>query len=147
MKPSKILLDTNILLDSILQRDEFVVNARKVIRYCVSLADGYVAAHSLTNIFYVLSQSEKRPIEDCRQNIIKICQLFKICEINKENVIKAVTNIDFEDFEDSLQYACAEDVDIDVIITRNVKDFPKKQIPVLTPAEFLNLLNSDESKN
>jgi hypothetical protein len=48
----------------------------------------------------------------------------------------------FRDFEDALQYHCALAANCDIIVTRNVKDFKKAEIPVITPDEYLRILNN-----
>ena len=68
----KVFLDTNILLDAILAREPFATDSRMLLRYCVSSVDGFIAAHSLTNIFYILHGSFEKSIEDCRFNIEKL---------------------------------------------------------------------------
>jgi len=57
-----------------------------------------------------------------------------------EKIIEKGLNSDFSDYEDSLQYFSALRQDCDILITRNVKDFKRAQIPVMTPDEFLNSL-------
>ncbi len=49
-----VFLDTYILLDAILVREPYADDTRQLMRYCVSTLDGHIAAHSLTNIFYIL---------------------------------------------------------------------------------------------
>ncbi len=136
----KVFLDTNILLDAILVREPFAEDTRNVFRYCVSTLNGYIAAHSLTNIFYILHDSLNKPLEECRENIIKLCSFFNVVSVGKDNILRAVRNIPFDDFEDALQAECAEEVAVDCIVTRNPKDFAAATVPVVTPKELLNLL-------
>ena len=47
---------------------------------------------------------------------------------------------EFKDFEDAIQNFCAEDEGLNHIITRNLKDYKKSNLSVLTPKEFLTSL-------
>jgi len=136
----KVLIDTNILIDFFAHRPDFFEYAKSVIQACLFTVDGYVAAHSVTNIFYVLHETLKIPEETCRNNINKICQVFKIISVGKDEIFNANNNLDFHDFEDSVQNQCAEISNVDYIVTRNVKDFEKSKIEALTPIEFLKKL-------
>ena len=68
----------------------------------------------------------------------------KSMENSKEKYILAddskfsqVSSIKFADFEDAMQFRCAQKAKADYIITRNTKDFTASSIPVYTPHEFL----------
>lgn len=138
----KVFLDTNILLDAILIREPFAEDTRSLFRYCVSTLDGYIAAHSITNIFYILHESLNRPLEECRENIIKLCSFFNVVSIGKDKILRAVQNLSFNDFEDALQTECADEVAVDFIVTRNPKDFVVAAVPVITPKDILDLLRN-----
>lgn len=57
----RVLIDTNILVDCMIKREPFYNNAKMIIHFCVSgTVDGYVAAHSITDCFYIL---RKLPVE------------------------------------------------------------------------------------
>lgn len=47
----RVLIDTNVALDFMLERDGFYAQAKAVLKYCVSTVDGYIAVHSFPNIF------------------------------------------------------------------------------------------------
>ena len=51
----KVLVDTNILLDVLCSRQEFLEDSAKLFRLCeVSKVDGYISALSIPNIMYIL---------------------------------------------------------------------------------------------
>jgi hypothetical protein len=56
-----------------------------------------------------------------------------------EKILSRTIDADFKDFEDGIQFFSAMRCDADYLITRNVKDFPHQDIPILTPEEFLKL--------
>lgn len=138
----KVLVDTNVILDVMMNREEFYENSKAVLTCCMIMCDGFLAAHSLTNLFYVLKETAKLPIEKCRENIIKLCQVFEIVGIEKKNILTAVKDLEFNDLEDSLQNQCAVNSNIDFIITRNIDDFKGSKISVVTPTEFMEIVKS-----
>jgi len=110
-----ILIDTNIILDYLISRQPFMNNAYKILDLCFrQKCSGYIAAHSITNIFYILrnqfSVSKRKKI------LIELCEFVEIADIQKKQVIDALVNEDFDDIEDRLQVECARMVNADFII-------------------------------
>ena len=71
-----------------------------------------------------------------------------MCEttsVNKETVEKALAS-EYKDLEDALQYYSAKEAKADLIVTRNVKDFVKHDIPVITPSEYLTGTQNDKDR-
>lgn len=129
-----LLVDTNVLIDFLGHRESFEEDTHKVIVYCARpTVQGYVAFHSLPNIWYAL---RKEPEEERRRGLRAICGVFTVTGASHEAVVSAIEQTDFRDFEDCLQDKCAEAVDADYIITRNVKDFRTAKTAVMTPADF-----------
>lgn len=129
----KILI---ILVDYISEREPFFDNAREILSLCkTSRLKACIAAHSVTNIFYIL----RREIpENERRKILKyLCKLLTVVSVNKSRLITALDNSDFKDMEDCLQVECAKTFRADYIVTRNIKDFEKSTVPAVTPEEFL----------
>ncbi|OFZ23966.1 MAG: twitching motility protein PilT, partial [Bacteroidetes bacterium RIFOXYC2_FULL_40_12] len=96
-----------------------------------------VSALSYATVSYFLSKFEGQ--EKTKDKLRKFKVISRICELD-EKIIEKGLNSDFSDYEDSLQYFSALRQDCDILITRNVKDFKRAQIPVMTPDEFLNSL-------
>ena len=121
----KILLDTNILLDYLLMREPFYDNASEIVRRCVDgIYRGCVAAHSISNMFFILRKTYN--IKERREILLSICEIFDI--IGNEN---------FSDFEDCLQMECARDYGAKYIVTRNIADYEKSEIKAISPSDFL----------
>jgi predicted nucleic acid-binding protein len=135
-----VLLDTNVPLDSFLDRKPFSENAERILTLCGEhKCEGFVAAHSLTNIFYILRKSfssEKR-----KEMLLDLCAIVQIVGIDQIKLLEALRNEDFRDIEDCLQAKCASEVNADYIITRDMGDFANSPIPVLSPEDFLKLLD------
>ena len=123
----KVLIETNIILDLFAKREPFYLEAAKLF----SLADKmtislYVSALSFANLNYILSKQKNS--NEAKQLLRKLKLIVSIIDLNDN---------DFKDFEDDLQYYSATTNSIDVIITRNLKDFQCSQLPVMTAQQFI----------
>lgn len=99
---------------------------------------GYLAAHSIPNIFYVLRKEYSQ--EERRKFIKNLCEIFCISDLNAEKIISAIDNGQFSDFGDCLQEECAVAETVDYIVTRNLSDFKQSRVQVIEPEEFVRLL-------
>jgi predicted nucleic-acid-binding protein len=136
----KVLVDANVLIDYLAKREPFYENARRIISCCLFTVDGFIAPHSFVEIFYALHERNKFSVEECREAILKLCAVFDVSSENKSVIINAAKNLDFSDFEDSLQNECAAFSEVDCIVTRNKKDFSGSNLQVYTPEEFLKIM-------
>ena len=134
---NKVLVDTNVLLDYLLIREPFYEYSYKIVSDCVDgKLDGCIAAHSISNMFFILRKDFE--IKERREILINICKIFTVEGIDFEKILAGLYNEDFSDFEDCLQMECAKTFGADYIITRNVADYQNSEIPPVTPQEFLN---------
>ncbi len=131
----KVLLDTNIVLDLLLQREPFCDDAKVIFELIESnKIEGYLCATTITTIYYLISKNSTKNQAD---NIIsQLLQLFNIADVNKNILLKSLDN-NGKDFEDSVIYTSAEFFDIKIIITRDKKGFEKSNIKIATTKEFL----------
>jgi predicted nucleic acid-binding protein len=133
----KILFDTNILLDVLLDREPFSGHAADLMsRVERSEINGLLCATTLTTIHYLLSKFLDREV--AIKSINSLMALFEVASVNRlviDNALKSK----FADFEDSVLHESARHAGADYIITRNIKDFKKSKIPTFTPAEFLSI--------
>ena len=132
----RALIDTNIPLDFVLQRAPHDAHAARIIDACDRGAfDGCIAAHSIINIDYILRKSI--PPQGERLKCLRyFCKIFTVQPVGLEELAEALDNESFKDFEDCVQWCCAQAFDADCIITRNVKDFAAASIPAISPDEF-----------
>lgn len=142
MKNMALLIDTNILITFLTKReDPFIEESEKIVEMCaMGQCDGFVAFHSLSTLWYVL---RKRSGEERRRGLKAICSIFTVVGASQDEIIDAINKVDFKDFEDCLQDKCAKEAGVDYIISGNVKDFEKSEIPAITPAEFVKLSNGN----
>lgn len=135
------LIDTNVLMNFLLGRDDPQLDSSlETVRRCVlNEFKGVIAFHTLSTIWY----AERRCTEDMRRNDLRtICRIFTVAAATHKAVESAVENSGFRDFEDCLQYICAETAEAYCIVTCNTRDFSVSPIPAVTPSEFIALLDS-----
>ena len=131
-----VLIDTNVVLDILEKRDPFYQSANDVLSMCAAKEiDGYIALHSISNIFYILRKHYS--VENRRRLILGILDFLQVANASHENVRHALERNDFPDFEDCLQDECATQNCAEYIITRNIDDFSNSNIPAVTPSDFL----------
>lgn len=133
---SRLLIDTNIVIDLLSKREEFYEEAAELF----SLADKNkleLAISTLTfaNTNYILTKLTSA--KEAKVILRKFKVLVKLLSLNDKVTELALSDDDFPDFEDGLQYYSALENQVDVIITRNKKDFKNSKIPVLTAKEYL----------
>lgn len=134
---TKVFVDTDVCIDLLSGRKPF--NATAEILF--SLADFgkikiYVSALSFANIDYVLRSQYSTTYS--RQIIGKFKTLVNVLPVNSKTIDLAVAS-DFNDFEDAIQYCCAIENNLTIIVTRNIKDYKKSVIKVLTPDTFTSI--------
>jgi hypothetical protein len=66
-------------------------------------------------------------------------QVFYPATVTDDNIYQAL-DMEWDDFEDSLQYIVGEDLFVDYIVTRNTKDFASSSIPAVTPEQFIKII-------
>jgi hypothetical protein len=69
-----------------------------------------------------------------------LCQSISIVEIGYELIYKTLLNNDFDDIEDCLQAECADFINADYIVSRNIKDYSHSRVPAILPENLLKIL-------
>lgn len=129
-------LDTNVLLDFILRRDDFGPVARQLFEAAsAKRATLYISALSFSHIYYVLRKTNS--VAERLQALTELATATNIIALDRP-VVEATITLGFADFEDGLQYCAARTVPaIEAIVTRDSKGFAAGALPVLTPPEAL----------
>ena len=127
-----VLVDTNIIIDALANREPYADNAKKILEKCAAReVTGILAAHSIPNMFYIF---RKNFSQDERRFLLKnLCNIFKISDLNAKKILAALENEKFVDFEDCLQEECAVESMADYIVTRNPADFANSRVKVILP--------------
>ena len=132
----RLLIDTNIVIDLLAKRDDFYDEAADLFsradRKELELA---ISSLTLANTNYILTKLKSS--KEAREILRKFKVLVELLSLDDKITELALSDDSFTDFEDGLQYYSAIENQIDIIITRNKKDFKHSKIPVLTAKEFL----------
>jgi len=131
----RIFVDANIVMDLLEKREEFYQEAQELF----TLSDKknaklYVSALTLANVHFLLYKHLKM---EARKVLAKFKVLVEVLAVDDKIIDLALTS-DLKDFEDAIQYYTAIENEMDIIITRNKKDFKNSDLPILTAKEFLN---------
>lgn len=131
----KVFVDTNILLDVLLERHPFCEPAQTLWTMVEQkkLA-GAVSAISFNNIFYLIRKFSTA--EKAYQALNTLSDIFKIVEVN-QRIIKETLKTQWPDFEDGIQHACALKFGAKVILSRDTKGFGSGKVPVMGCSEYL----------
>lgn len=129
----KVFLDTNIVADLFLKREPFCENSLKLFTLGfhkkITL---YVSSLSYATLAYLVRKMKK---EERVLLFEKLRNITETTTVDRQTVDKALIS-DFSDLEDALQYYSAVNAKVDVVLTRNKKDFVEANVPVMTPDEF-----------
>ena len=130
----KILIDTNVILDVLCNRTDFVEDSLKVFKYCeVNQITGCISAMSVPNIVYIMRK--ELDSERIKEILTVLTSLFTVVDLRETDLLKAA-DLDFADYEDALQSVCATRVKANYIVTRNIKDFKNSPVPAIKPSEL-----------
>jgi predicted nucleic acid-binding protein len=111
------MIDTNVILDDILNRTPNAENSRKVSRLATDgLLNSYLTANCLTDIFYIVSKSRNEAT--ARKTIRNLLLTFAVVSVDGEDCQRAV-DLPMGDFEDALVVVCAEKADLNYIVTND----------------------------
>jgi predicted nucleic acid-binding protein len=135
---TKVLIDTNVILDVVFERNPHAWSSTAMLQAIEKrAATGFVAAHAVTTIHYLIRRSLGLAKAD--ESIAGILRLFEVATID-DAVIRHARELAFPDFEDAVTAAAANRANCDYIVTRNAKDFHKSPVRVLTPEAMLPIL-------
>lgn len=139
----RVLLDTNIILDVLLDRQPWSVDASAIWEACEQgLMIGVIPASAVTDIFYIARRASD--VATARVAIGLCLATFEVSSVDRQMIEQAAL-FPGDDFEDNVQVACALAASLDAIATRNPNDFAGAPIPILTPAQLLAQLNPSTS--
>lgn len=136
----KIMIDTNIILDVLLEREPFYEYSKAILELCEKRKiHGFISASSATDIFYLVRKALSST-EAAYDALGEILNIVKILTVTNDDVNKAFLQ-KAKDFEDCLLATCAKSNNCDAIITRNKKDFMTFRITLFSPEEFIENIN------
>jgi predicted nucleic acid-binding protein len=138
----RVAIDANVWIDFLEKRYPYYPDAAN----CITRAKrgqfhAVVPAHLVTTLFYGLRKSSGK--ERAVEIVNWIIDLFEIAECNHDTLRQAA-GLTFSDFEDAVVAACAKQSGCDMIVTRNLKDFSKSPVPVISPDALLQELREKQ---
>ena len=133
----KILIDTCVIIDALQARKPFNEDAEKVIlAVAQNKCEGYITAKSVTDIYYLIHRCTHSDSET-RNIISKVLMIINILDTTGIDIKKAMLS-EMSDYEDAVMVETALRENVDLIVTRNIKDFVKSKVKVKTPTEFID---------
>jgi len=132
---NKVFVDSDVILDLLAHRIPHFHFAALLFTFAdMKKIELYTSPTVLCNVFYILRK--EIGIEQAKTTIRKLRLIINIID-SSEKTIDCVLNSDFSDFEDAIQYYTAQNHNLSVIVTRNVKDYKNSNLSVETPEMFL----------
>lgn len=130
----RVLFDTDVILDFLMERQPFFPEATTALNtISQEKAIGFVSAHAVTTLFYVLSR--KVGSEKGKKIIADLLKTMVVASVT-EKIVKMALTSKFKDFEDAVAHFAALEEKVSVIVTRNIKDFSSGEIPAVLPEVF-----------
>ena len=134
----QVLIDLNVVLDVLQRREPFYdMSARVLAAAETGMLDGWVAAHSLTSLFYLLARYQSP--ERARVALTDLLTFLSVAAVDQA-VIEQALNLPYPDFEDAVQMMAAVRSGAQYLVTRNVRDYRLGPLPAIQPAELLALV-------
>lgn len=139
----KVYADTNILIDLLCSRDEFLSDAQLLFGMGY---DGKIrlvlSALSFVNTVYI-GRKYRFSTQEMKESLLRIASFVEVSDLSGDAVLWALS-CDWSDYEDATQYRSALSSGADCIVTRNKKDYSKSSLPVYSVSELIERLDADE---
>ncbi len=131
----KVLIDTNIILDVLCKRADFVADSAIVFKLCETRQiTGCISALSIPNIVYIMRK--ELDAERIREVLSDLSLIFEIIDLKGDD-LKRASLLEFADYEDAIQSTQATRIKATYIITRNIKDYRHSKVPAIKPSELI----------
>ncbi len=136
LMPKSILVDLNVILDVLLERDGFEAS-RSILELQESRSHTvYISGHIVTTFAYLLEHAKVPQAEIIRQ-VNWLLQTFPVVATTHD-ILRSATNSLIDDYEDAVIEQAAVACKALAIVTRNLKDFGKSSVSAITPEQFFN---------
>jgi len=136
----KVLFDTNVVLDVLLNRQPFADDAALLMSQVErSEISGLLCATTVTTIHYLIAKA--LDADSAIKHIRLLLSLFEIAPVNRV-VLENALERGFTDYEDAVIAEAASHAGADYIITRNIRDFKNCPVPAYTPPGFIQVIDS-----
>lgn len=131
----QLFIDTDVLLDVLAARQEFLISSSKILSLCENQKiSGFTSAICIVNCIYLL---EKLKIPNVKKSISNLGKIITILPCTSKDIDDSINSM-FKDIEDGIQNAIAENSQkCKIIITRNGKDYLTSKLDVFSPDQYL----------
>ena len=134
----RVLFDLSVILDVLQRREPFYAASAQVLASAeTGELEGWVAAHSITPLFYLLAKDRSPQL--ARVAIGDLLSILSVAGVDGD-IIEQALGLPYNDFEDAVQMMAAVHAGADYLVTRNLADYREGPLPALQPAELLALL-------
>jgi predicted nucleic acid-binding protein len=135
----RLFLDTNVVLDVLADRKPYASDAALVLSVIESgEAMGFIAAHTATTMFYLLERD--LGLRRAKSALADLLKLVEVVAVDHDRLLHAM-GMNWRDFEDAVQAACAAKAEVDYFVTRNPSDFSDSHLEIISPAELVATLS------
>ena len=100
--------------------------------------EGLVAAHTITTLHFLLSKHLGKA--KVRRVLTDLLHIVRVVPVDEDRIRHALA-LNWTDFEDAVQAACAEKAEAEYLVTRDKRGFKKSPVKAVTPAELLALVS------
>lgn len=137
----EVYIDSDLIVDFLTDREPFCEKSAKIMNLCIeNQIKGFITPLIIANVFYVLRK--KIDAQELKNKLKSLLSFLDVISMNKKIILTAL-NSDFSDFEDALQnFTVVQNSDVQIILTRNIKDYKNSTLTVYTPNDYLNLIDS-----
>jgi predicted nucleic acid-binding protein len=139
----KFYIDTNILVDFILERVPHFPLVFKIFQQAIA---GNIILYSSSHTFATAHYVSRKKFTDIelRKLLLELMDVVIPISVSEE-ILRKAANSHHKDFEDAIQIFCAHKIEnLDAIITRNLKDFSTAEVNVFAPDEALNYIKNKQ---
>jgi predicted nucleic acid-binding protein len=137
----KVLFDSDVLLDVLLNRHPFIVDSAQALNTVVTeQIKGYLAGHAVTNLYYIMRRQLNSAITHKKLN--QLLQRIEVASVT-DNIIRSALQNPMPDFEDAVTSEAAYAAQIDLIVTRNISDFEKSPVFAILPGKLIEMLSNE----
>jgi len=133
----RVLLDTNIIIDLIAQREGYQAIQKLLIAQHFGDIELWVSAKSYTDVFFILCKNI--PSQALQEAFLTTLKHFQVCSVDGVAIEQAATK-KWDDFEDCLISVSAENIGADFIVTRDKNGFTKSPVTCITPVGLIQEL-------
>lgn len=138
----KILIDTNIVLDVLMNRKPFSKHSSEIFKHAEQgHIEAFLTSNSVTDIVYILRKTYDKEI--IKNNLLIMFRFIKILNVSSSDILNAF-NINASDFEDAVIMQCANRIKADYIVTRNPDDFKMSLVKHKTAEELAGILQTSK---